>query len=180
MVLVGLTNEFQSLKRTYRIEKCAPLVRASFADDLYIGLHCLPYRFTDVESSARKPLFVLQICAKVETMKSSFELVIYETSRGRQPFSEWLDSLDGSVRGKVEARVDRLMKGQFGNSKALKDGVFELKFKNPAFRIYYAMIKRQVVLLISGGDKSRQSDDIKEAKICFQDYRSRYENEKES
>lgn len=33
---------------------------------------------------------------------------IYATTSGKEPFSDWLDSLDGSVRGMVEARIDRL------------------------------------------------------------------------
>lgn len=118
------------------------------------------------------------IYAKVETMKAEFELLIYETPAGREPFNEWLDSLDKSVRGKVAARIDRLEHGQFGNAKALKDGLFELKFKNPAFRVYYAMVGKKLILLISAGDKSAQSDDIKRAKMYLEDYRSRYESEK--
>lgn len=105
---------------------------------------------------------------------------IYETAAGKTPFNEWLDSLDGSVRGKVIARVDRLEQGNFGNAKALKDGLYELKFKSPAFRIYYAEINKEIVLLISGGDKSKQADDIAKAKDYLADYRSRYGSKKKS
>ncbi len=118
------------------------------------------------------------IYAKVETTESAFEIVIYKTVNRKEPFNDWLDSLDKSVRGRVEARIDRLEGGQFGNAKVLKDGLFELKIKSPAFRIYYSMIRKQVVLLISGGDKTFQSDDIKKAKIYLEDYRSRYERKK--
>ena len=111
-------------------------------------------------------------------MKTNFEIIIYEKA-GKEPFNDWLDSLDGSVIGKVEARIDRLQDGNFGNAKALKDGLFELKFKNPAFRIYYALVGKQIILLISGGDKGKQSDDIQRAKEYLQDYRSRYGNKKD-
>lgn len=110
----------------------------------------------------------------------AFDIIIYETSTGFEPIYDWLDSLDNSVKGRVVARIDRLKKGQFGNAKALKDGLYELKFKGPAFRIYYAIIGKQVVLLISGGDKTLQSKDIKQAKAYLEDYRSRYEGEKKS
>ena len=116
----------------------------------------------------------------MEEVKSAYEILIYETESGNEPFNDWLDSLDNSVRGKVTARIDRLKKGLFGNAKALKDGLYELKFKNPAFRIYYAMVGKQVVLLVSGGDKTLQSKDIKQAKEYLEDYRSRYENEEKS
>lgn len=109
---------------------------------------------------------------------TDFEIVIYETSNHKEPFNEWLDTLDMSVRGRVEARIDRLETGQFGNTKSLKDGLFELKIKSPAFRIYYAMIGKNLVLLITGGNKTLQSKDIKKAKSYLEDYRSRYENKK--
>jgi putative addiction module killer protein len=111
-------------------------------------------------------------------MKTNFEIIIYETAQGKEPFNDWLNSLDGSVLGKVQARIDRLQDGQFGNAKALKDGLFELKFKNPAFRIYYALIGKKIILLISGGDKSHQSDDIKKSKEYLSEYRRIYAYEK--
>ncbi len=111
----------------------------------------------------------------MEKVKSAYQILIYATPTGTEPFNDWLDSLDNSVKGKVIARVDRLKRGLFGNAKALKSGLYELKFKNPAFRIYYAIVGKQVVLLISGGDKNLQSKDIKHAKEYLEDYRSRYE-----
>lgn len=128
----------------------------------------------------RRKLRIIPIYAIVEKVKSAYEILIYETASGNEPFNDWLDSLDNSVKGKVIARVDRLKKGLFGNAKALKDGLYELKFKNPAFRIYYAIVGKQVILLVSGGDKNQQSKDIKEAKEYLADYRSRYESKEKS
>ncbi|MBY0383768.1 type II toxin-antitoxin system RelE/ParE family toxin [bacterium] len=107
-------------------------------------------------------------------MSHPVKIIIYGTASGKEPLNDWLDSLDGSVRGKVTARIDRLEQGNFGNAKGLKDGLFELKFKSPAFRLYYAEVGKEIVLLISGGDKRRQSEDIQKAKEYLTDYRSRY------
>ena len=104
-----------------------------------------------------------------------FELVIYKTSTEKEPFNEWLSSLDKSVLGQVMSRIDRLQDGYLGKAKALKDGLFEIKFKSPAFRIYYVMIGRQVVLLLTAGDKTSQFRDIKKARDYLKDYRRRYE-----
>lgn len=104
-----------------------------------------------------------------------FELVIYKTSAEKEPFNEWLSSLDKSVLGQVMSRIDRLQGGHFGQAKALKHGLFELKFKSPAFRVYYAMIGKQVVLLLTAGDKTSQFSDIKKARDYLEDYRRRYE-----
>ena len=113
-------------------------------------------------------------------MSQPIKIHIYATTLGNEPFNDWLDSLDGSVRGRVTSRIDRLEQGNFGNAKALKDGLYELKFRSPAFRVYYAEVGKEIVLLISGGDKTRQSDDIQEAKEYLADYRSRYGNKKKS
>lgn len=105
-------------------------------------------------------------------MEDSYEIFIYEAA-GKEPFTEWLQALDNSVQGYVLARLERLEKGNFGNAKSVGSGLYELKFKNPAFRIYYSLIGRHVVLLISAGGKSKQSADIKKAKSYLEEYRSR-------
>ncbi|WP_413582266.1 type II toxin-antitoxin system RelE/ParE family toxin [Bdellovibrio sp. HCB288] len=128
--------------------------------------------------NTRNPRRILQsapIYAIVERESTAFEVLIYENKNGTEPFSDWLDLLDNSVRGKVIARVDRLKMGLPGNAKALKNGLYELKFKNPAFRIYYTLIGKRVILLVSGGDKNRQTNDIEQAKEYLADYRRRYE-----
>lgn len=52
--------------------------------------------------------------------------------------------------------------GNFGVIKALGDGVIELKIDySPGYRVYYAMNGKTVVLLLIGGDKSIQKQDVK-------------------
>lgn len=111
-------------------------------------------------------------------MAGQLKLVVYNTMLGREPFLDWLDSIDQSVLWKIESRIERLELGHFGDTKSLKEGLFELRFKNPAFRIYYALIDHQIILLVAGGDKRRQSIDIRKSKEYLDDYRSRYGIEK--
>lgn len=112
-------------------------------------------------------------------MTTTVQIIIYATTSGREPFNDWLNSLDGSVRSKVAARIDRLERGNFGRIKSLKDGLLEMKFQSPAFRIYYAAIGKEIILFISAGDKTHQSDDIRKAKEYLEDYRRRYGSKKE-
>ncbi len=103
---------------------------------------------------------------------------IYQTKDGRRPYEEWLNNLkDKVVRARIRARIDKVEVGNFGNYRFLGDGVSELKFTfGPGFRVYYALDGEKVVLLLIGGDKSSQQDDISIAKKYWFDHKER-ENE---
>ena len=64
--------------------------------------------------------------------------------------------------------------GIFGDSKALRGGISELRIDcGPGYRVYYAMLGRTCVLLLCGGDKSRQTSDIKRAIEYLEDFKER-------
>ncbi len=86
------------------------------------------------------------------------ELEIYETDIGKRPFESWLKRLrEIHTRAKIRMRLDRLRMGNFGDCKAISDGVSELRIHyGPGIRIYYGKIANRVVLLLCGGDKSTQ------------------------
>ena len=61
--------------------------------------------------------------------------------------------------------------GQFGDCKALNDGIYELRlFFGPGYRVYFGQHKGKTILLLAGGDKSSQSRDIKKAKEYWRIY----------
>lgn len=88
---------------------------------------------------------------------------------------EWLASLsDLKARARIVARLDRLSLGNFGDCTALHDGVSGLRIDwGPGYRVYYAMLGRTCVLLLCGGDKRRQSSDIKRAIGYLEDFQER-------
>jgi putative addiction module killer protein len=102
-----------------------------------------------------------------------FEIAIFQTRSGRAPFEEWfLQIKDEKTKAMVRTRLARLRLGNFGDRKALGEGVWELRIDfGPGFRIYYAMSGKTVVLLLSAGDKSSQSKDIKKAKSYWLELR---------
>lgn len=108
-------------------------------------------------------------------MTNDVELRRYVAANGRDILGDWLENLkDLRTRAKIVARIDRLAVGDFGDCKTLQNGLSELRIDwGPGFRIYYAMLGRRRVLLISGGDKSRQTSDIKRALEYLEDYRQR-------
>ena len=81
-------------------------------------------------------------------------------------FSMWLEGLkDLRARTKIVARIQRLEAGNFGDVKSVGDGVLELRINTgPGYRVYLAKRGPEVILLLCGGDKSTQREDIKMAK----------------
>lgn len=103
------------------------------------------------------------------------ELRRYLTESGRDVFGEWLAGLrDVRTRAKIVAGIDRLSLGNFGDCKALRGGLFEFRIDwGPGYRVYYALVGKDCVLLLCGGDKRRQSSDIERALEYLKDYRER-------
>jgi len=62
--------------------------------------------------------------------------------------------------------------GNFGDYKGLGDNISELKITVGAgYRVYYTKQDNEIVILLVGGDKSTQKDDIKKAKIVAKEVR---------
>lgn len=77
-------------------------------------------------------------------------------------FDRWLRKLkDRQGRLRILSRIDRLSFGNPGDVKAVGQGVLELRLTyGPGYRIYYAHRGNRVALLLCGGDKSTQTNDI--------------------
>jgi putative addiction module killer protein len=81
---------------------------------------------------------------------------------------------DPKAVARIEARLARLVAGNFGDSEPVGEGVMELRIDwGPGYRVYFARLGHIVVLLLCGGDKRTQNKDIKRAKEYFQDYKAR-------
>ena len=61
-------------------------------------------------------------------------------------------------------RVDRLIHGNPGDHRNLTGGVSELRIDvGPGYRVYYAWRGEQLLLLLCGGRKATQTNDIAKA-----------------
>ncbi|MBD2020621.1 type II toxin-antitoxin system RelE/ParE family toxin [Leptolyngbya sp. FACHB-36] len=103
------------------------------------------------------------------------ELLIYETEQGDAPFSSWLDSLrDREARARIKKRLDRVALGNFGDYRSVGDGIFELRIDyGPGYRVYFAQVGMLILLLLCGGDKSTQNQDIIQVKQFWADFKQR-------
>lgn len=81
-------------------------------------------------------------------------------------YSRWFASLrDERAKARVLARVRRLALGNTGDARSVGGGVSELRIDyGPGYRIYFAWRDAALVLLLTGGDKSRQWADIAKAR----------------
>ena len=99
----------------------------------------------------------------------------YQTEDGREPLTEWLQSLrDKQAQAKVRIRLKRLEAGIFGDSEPVGDGVIELREQLGAgYRVYFARHGQMIVILLCGGTKKTQAADIKTAKEYWADWKRR-------
>ena len=88
-----------------------------------------------------------------------FEIIKSDT------FDAWLRSLrDRQAKARIEVRIRRLSLDNPGQYRSLKNGINELKIDyGPGYRVYYTFRNQTLVLLLCGGDKSTQDQDIKTA-----------------
>lgn len=97
----------------------------------------------------------------------------YQCPDGAVPVSRWLAG-DVRARAKLEIRFARLAVGVFGDAKPVGEGVLELReATGPGHRVYYGRHGAAVVLLLCGGDKRTQDDDVQRAKRYWQDWKRR-------
>lgn len=86
-------------------------------------------------------------------------------------FSKWLKKLK-DTKGKVSIirRIGRVSQGNFGDHKSVGDEVWELRLTTgPGYRVYYTKKGDEIVILLVGGDKSTQTEDISKAKQLLKD-----------
>lgn len=80
-------------------------------------------------------------------------------------YRDWINSLkDLAGRARIQVRVERLIHGNPGQHRNLAGGVSELRIDfGPGYRVYYAERGGELFVLLAGGDKSTQQQDIKAA-----------------
>lgn len=81
-------------------------------------------------------------------------------------FDRWLSKLkDKQAVFAINKRLLRVEAGNLGDIKAVGAGVSELRiFVGKGYRIYFSIRNGKLLLLLSGGNKDTQANDIKHAK----------------
>jgi putative addiction module killer protein len=104
-----------------------------------------------------------------------FDLIVYERLHGHCPYDRWFVSLRNErAQSRIIAKLRQVRAGNLGDCKSVGDGVIELRIDaGPGYRIYCGRSGVALVVLLCGGDKSTQSQDIERAKGFWADWKRR-------
>ncbi|NJL51315.1 MAG: type II toxin-antitoxin system RelE/ParE family toxin [Hydrococcus sp. SU_1_0] len=85
--------------------------------------------------------------------------------RETKVYARWFSKLrDRQVKAHIDTRIRRLSLGNPGDVKPVGEGVSELRINyGPGYRIYFIQRGSAVIVLLAGGDKRTQQQDIKQA-----------------
>ncbi len=98
----------------------------------------------------------------------------YLDRSGHSPYADWFDHLNREAATKVATALARIQQGNFSNAKGVGSGVYEYRIDfGPGYRIYFGKDGDRLVILVGGGTKKRQQQDIATALARWQDYKQR-------
>lgn len=89
-----------------------------------------------------------------------------------ETYKKWFKKLrDNVAKQSITWRIERMKNGNFGDSKTVGGGVFELRIDvGKGYRVYFKNNGKEIIILLVGGDKSTQEADIKTAKKMAEDF----------
>jgi putative addiction module killer protein len=81
-------------------------------------------------------------------------------------FDRWLRKVrDRQAKARIEMRIRRLGLGNPGDVEPVGEGVSEMRIDyGPGYRVYYMQQGPVLVVLLCGGDKRTQREDVAKAK----------------
>ena len=98
----------------------------------------------------------------------------YQSDKGRIPFEEWFNSLDGRHQAAIERRVAAVEEhDHFGDCRSLRGGLYEMRLLGPGLRTYFANVDDTIFLMLGGSDKGSQKRAVKAARDRLKDFKKR-------
>ena len=102
------------------------------------------------------------------------KVIEYIDASGKSSFGSWFAALDAQAAAKVAVALARVGQGNLSNVKSVGGGVAEYRIEfGPGYRLYFGREGDEIVILLAGGTKRRQHDDIRNALERWQDYKRR-------
>ena len=98
----------------------------------------------------------------------------YLDASGASPFARWFERLDSHAAAKLTVALVRLEQGNLSHAKSVGSGVLEYRIDfGPGYRIYFGRDGDDLILLVAGGTKHRQRQDIATAQMRWVEYKRR-------
>jgi putative addiction module killer protein len=90
-----------------------------------------------------------------------------------ETFRKWrLRLRDERARALIASRLDLLAFGNAGDVRPVGQGISELRIDyGPGYRVYLLRWGEEIIILLCGGDKDTQENDIKTAKRLAKEWR---------
>ena len=91
--------------------------------------------------------------------------------RETDTYARWFDRLrDQRAKARIDIRIRRLSLGNPGDVKPVGEGVSELRIDvGQGYRVYFVQRGECLIILLAGGSKSTQQNDIEQAKGIAKD-----------
>ena len=101
--------------------------------------------------------------------------------RQTETFAAWFAALrDHQARARITARIRRLSLGNPGDVKPVGSGVSDMRIDyGPGYRVYFGKDGELIVILLGGGTKQGQQNDIQLARDRWEYYKRRKNQAKE-
>jgi len=104
-------------------------------------------------------------------------MILYEIEK-TPLFDKWFKNLKNSqAKIRIGLRLKKIAQGYFGDHKQIDQNLSELRFFfGSGYRIYYTIQNGKVILLLNGGDKDSQSDDITKAQKIINELEANHDH----
>ncbi len=106
------------------------------------------------------------------------EIREYIDAEGRSPYARWFNRLNAQAAAKVAITLVRMEQGNLSNAKGVSGGVLESRIDfGPGYRVYFGKEGDTLIVLLGGGTKRSQRQDIETARELWREYKRRKRRE---
>ena len=106
------------------------------------------------------------------------EIREYIDAKGHSPYARWFNRLNAQAAAKVAIVLVRMEQGNLSNAKGVGGGVLECRIDfGPGYRVYFGKEGDTLIVLLGGGTKRFQQQDIETARDLWREYKRRKRRE---
>ena len=106
------------------------------------------------------------------------EIREYIDPKGHSPYARWFNRLNAQAAAKVATALVRMEQGNLSNTKGVGGGVLECRLDfGPGYRVYFGKEGNTLIVLLGGGTKRYQQQDIETAREFWREYKRRKRRE---